>query len=174
MACEDRHTVAFPWGALLALYSAFTFFMLGIDMALLHLGYQHLHFLAVMPVVFCGVAAVTALLTAFSAWLRREAWVLGVLALVIGGIGTVIHLEIAFAHLGHGGWRILLERLVFDPRPPLAPAALAGNGLLLILVSLAERWPIPFLERWLLVIARRWPMVCTITQPDDTRADATR
>ena len=127
----------------MALYSAITFFMLGIDMALLHFGYQHHNFLAVVPVVFCVVAAIVSFLTTFSVWLRRQAWVLGVFALLIGGIGTVIHLEIAFAHLEGLDWKILLERLIFDPRPPLAPAALAGTGLLLIMITLAEYWPIP-------------------------------
>ena len=133
---------SFPWGALVSLYSAFTFIMLDIDMALLHLGYRHFHFLAVLPIVFCVVAAVVCVITAFSPWWRRQAWAIGLLAMVVGGIGTVIHLEIAFANLRGLTGNLLLERLVFDPRPPLAPAALAGTGLLMLMVAAAERWPI--------------------------------
>lgn len=147
--------IRFPWGPLIALYSAITFFMLGIDMALLHLGYRHYHFMAVMPIVFCFVAAVVSFLTTFSAPLRRQAWICGILALLVGGVGTVIHLEIAFANVH--GWGHLLEKLVFDPRPPLAPAALAGTGLLMIMVAVAERWPVPFFEMLMLAVFRRWP-----------------
>ena len=136
------NTVALPWGPLIALYSAITFLMLGIDMALLHLGYRHYHFIAIMPIVFCGVAALVSLVTAFIPWMRRQAWVLGGLAMVVGLVGTVIHLEIAFTNLHQPSLNLLLERLIFDPRPPLAPAALAGTGLLLILLAMAERWPV--------------------------------
>jgi len=148
-------TPTFPWGQILSLYSAITYVMLGIDMALLHLGYRHYHFIAVLPIAFCGVAAVVSLLTTFSRWLRRQAWVLGVLAMVVGMVGTYIHLEIAFANLNGLAWNVVLERLVFDPRPPLAPAALAGTGLVLLLVAVAERWPIP----WIFAICRRVPVI---------------
>lgn len=134
---------SFPWGQIIAFYSATTFIMLGIDMALLHLGYQHYHFLAVMPIVFCVVAGVISFLTIFSAWLRRQAWAVGVIALFVGGIGTVIHLELAYAALRDPTLQKIWEHLVFDPRPPLAPAALAGTGLLMVLVTVSERWPIP-------------------------------
>lgn len=153
-----RPHLKFAWGPLLALYSAITFFMLGIDMALLHFGYQHHNLLAILPVVFCAFAAVVSFLTTFSVWLRRNAWVLGMLALLIGGVGTIIHLEIAFAHLTNSKISILIERLVFDPRPPLAPAALAGTGLLLIMITLAEYWPIAWMERWIYNMTDRIPL----------------
>ena len=153
---ENRFSnVLFPWGPLVALYSAITFIMLGIDMALLHLGYRHYHFIAVMPIVFCVLAALVSLATAFSGWLRRQAWVLGALAMAVGTTGTVIHLEIAFTNLTKLSFPLLLERLVFDPRPPLAPAALAGTGLLLIMLAIAENWPVP----WVVVAGRCVPIV---------------
>lgn len=145
----------FPWGALTALYSFITFLMLGIDMALLHLGYRHYHLLAILPIVFCAVAALVSLATAFSAWLRRQAWVLGMFAMIIGTVGTIIHLEIAFSGLKHASLGLLLEHLVFDPRPPLAPAALAGTGLLLFFIAIAERWPVG----WVIAIACRIPII---------------
>lgn len=138
---QKFNTPTLNWGPWIALYSAITFVMLGIDMALLHLGYQHYHFMALMPVVFCGVAALVSFVTTFSGWLRLHAWVTGVLALIVGGIGTVIHLELAFTGLHGFDMKLIFEHLVFDPRPPLAPAALAGTGLLMILVSISERWP---------------------------------
>ncbi len=154
---NTQPTIRFPWGPLTALYSAITFFMLGIDMALLHLGYRHYHFMAVMPVVFCLVATIVSVLTAFSRRLRNAAWITGVLAMIVGLVGTVIHLEIAFANLKELTMAVLLERLVFDTRPPLAPAALAGTGLLMLFDTWAERWPIPMLERVLQAGARRFP-----------------
>jgi len=149
------HAPAFPWVQLLSLYSAITFIMLGIDMALLHLGYRHYHFIAVLPVVFSIVAGIITFFTTFSAWLRRQAWILGVLTVIVGLIGTFIHLEIALANLGKQPWTMLLERLIFDPRPPLAPAALAGTGLLLMLITAAEYWPIP----WVIKLCRRLPVI---------------
>ena len=151
----QSYKVAFPWGQLLSLYSAITFLMLGIDMALLHLGYRHYHFMAVMPIAFCSLAALLSFITTFSRWLRSQAWVLGLLAMVVGSIGTVIHLEIAFTNIGSLTVNHILERLVFDPRPPLAPAALAGTGLLLLLIAVAERWPI----HWIIDFCRHIPIV---------------
>ncbi len=154
-AARDYRGVAFPWGQVLALYNAITFLMLGIDMALLHLGFRHFHFVAVAPIAYCALAAIVSLITAFSAPMRRYAWVLGALALIVGSIGTVIHLEIAFQSLPDFSLMQILDHLVFDPRPPLAPAALAGTGLLLILVSVGEYWPIS----WVIDIARRIPVI---------------
>ncbi|MHB9130850.1 MAG: hypothetical protein ACYDBB_07130 [Armatimonadota bacterium] len=134
---------AFPWGQAISLYCAFTFIMLDVDMALLHLGYRHFRFMAVMPLVFSLLAAIVCLATTFSPWLRRQAWVVGVLTLLVGGIGTVFHLELAVASLESSNLQLILAHLIFDPRPPLAPAALAGAGLLMIFVALAERWPQP-------------------------------
>lgn len=166
--------IRFPWGPLTAIYSAITFFMLGIDMALLHLGLQHFHFMAVMPVVFCILAAFVSFITIFSRRLRNMAWVTGVLAMIVGLIGTVIHLEIAFSSVKAFSLNELLRLLIFDPRPPLAPAALAGTGLLMIFVTLAERWPIPALEGWLARMATRYTWVgrmledtCTTRQQAD-------
>lgn len=157
--CEQRVNIEFPWGPLVALYSAITYFMLGIDMALLHLGFQHFHFMAVMPVVFCFFAAFISFLTTFSRRLRHMAWVTGVLAMLVGLVGTVIHLEIAFSSFKEFSVREILRLLIFDPRPPLAPAALAGTGLLMIFVTLAERWPIPALHAWLYRAGHRFPWV---------------
>lgn len=162
--------IRFPWGPLIALYSAITFFMLGIDMALLHLGYRHYHFMAVMPVVFCFVAALVSVLTAFSRRLTRLAWTVGLLAVIIGMTGTVIHLEIAFATLKEPTFALLLERLIFDPRPPLAPAALAGTGLLMILVTVAERWPMPFMARLLAHAAARFAPLRSVLEIDEPSA----
>jgi len=154
-SANKYRNVLFPWSRLISLYSAITFVMLGIDMALLHLGYRHYHFIAVMPIVFCGVAAVVSLVTAFSSWLRRQAWVLGVLAMAVGTTGTIIHLEIAFTNLGKLTFPLFIERLIFDPRPPLAPAALAGTGLLLIMLAIAENWPVG----WVVVAGRCVPII---------------
>jgi hypothetical protein len=162
-----RAQVRFPWGPLVALYSAITFFMLGIDMALLHLGYRHYHFMAVMPVIFCLVATAISVLTAFSRRLRDKAWVTGALAMIVGLVGTVIHLEIAFANLHGITMAVMLERLIFDPRPPLAPAALAGTGLLMILITWAERWPMPTFERWLVLGAQRFPWIKRMLDMDE-------
>lgn len=145
----------FPWGQLTALYCFVTFLMLGIDMALLHLGYRHYNLMAILPIVFCALAALVSLFTAFSAWLRLQAWVLGLLALIVGTVGTVIHLEIAFAAIKETSSSLIIEHLIFDPRPPLAPAALAGAGLLLFFIAFAERWPV----KWILAIARHIPVV---------------
>jgi hypothetical protein len=155
VVAQEYRRVPFAWGQVLALYNAITFIMLGIDMALLHLGYRHFHFVAVAPIAYCALAGIISFFTAFSAPLRRYAWVLGVLALIVGGIGTVIHLEIAIQHLHGSTFREVLDRLIFDPRPPLAPAALAGTGLLLVLISIGEYWPIP----WIINIVRRIPVV---------------
>jgi hypothetical protein len=171
-ATDTPRNFRFPWGPLIALYSAITFFMLGIDMALLHLGFQHFHFMAVMPVVFCVLAAILAFITTFSVVLRRQAWVLGVLAMLVGLVGTVIHLEIAFANMKHLSAAQVLERLVFDPRPPLAPAALAGTGLLLFLITLAEFWPIAGLQRMMAGLACRWPWLRTQVFSEEPAADA--
>ena len=143
---ESRPQMPFPWGQLISFYSAFTYFMLGIDMVLLHLGYQHYHFMAVAPIIFCLFAAIVSFLSIFSPWLRRHAWTVGVLTMVVGITGTIIHLELAYAALRNPTFINIWEHLIFDPRPPLAPAALAGTGLLMIFVSLAERWPIPWLQ----------------------------
>ena len=132
----------FPWGPLIALYSAVSFVALGLDMSLLHLGYRHYIFMTIAPIVFCGVAVVVSLVTAFSGWLRRQAWALGLFAILVGAIGTVIHLQIAFSGISRFSIGILVEHLIFDPRPPLAPAAIAGTGVLLVLLACAERWPI--------------------------------
>jgi len=145
----------FPWGQLIALYCAVTFVMLGFDMALLHLGYQHFQFIAIMPIIFCGIAAIVSFIMAFSAWWRRLSWVLAVLAMLVGTIGTVIHLEIALTNLHHPSLNVLFERLVFDPRPPLAPAALAGTGLLLLFIACTERWPIP----WIIALVKYIPII---------------
>lgn len=139
---DKLSSAKFVWEPWVALYSSITFVMLGIDMALLHFGYQHFHLMAVLPVVFCAVAALVSFITTFSRWMQRQAWVIGILALLIGGIGTVIHLELAFTSLTSFNVKEIFEHLVFDPRPPLAPAALAGTGLLMIMVALAARWPI--------------------------------
>ena len=111
--------------------------------------------MAILPIVFCAVAAFVSLITAFSVWLRMQAWILGLFALIIGLIGTVIHLEIAFAAIKQASFGLILEHLIFDPRPPLAPAALAGTGLLLFFIAIAERWPV----NWVLAIARRIPVI---------------
>lgn len=163
MATDTARRTRFPWGQLTALYSAITFVMLGFDMALLHLGYQHYHFFALLPIIFCAVAGLLSLATAFSVWLRRQAWVIGVLAMVIGVVGTVIHLEIAFANLHHPSINLLFEYLVFDPRPPLAPAAVAGTGLLLLFITLAERWPVP----WVIAVVRVIPVVRNWFEAED-------
>ena len=146
---------SFPWGPLIALYSAVSFLMLGMDMALLHLGYRHYHFMAIAPIAFCGVATVIALVTAFSGWLRRAAWALGLFAILVGITGTIIHMQIAFAGISHFTLPLVIEHLVFDPRPPLAPAAVAGTGLLMVLLAFAERWPI----HWIIAILRHIPIV---------------
>ena len=134
---------AFPWGPLIAQYCAVSFVMLGLDMALLHLGYRHYEFMTVAPIIFCGVAALGSLATTFSVWLRRQAWALGLLAIIVGVTGTVFHLQIAFSGLTHYSLNLILEHLIFDPRPPLAPAAVAGTGLLLFFLAIAERLPRP-------------------------------
>ena len=54
-----------------------------------------------------------------------------------------------------------------EPRPPLAPAALAGTGLLLLFITWAEAWPVPLLARWLGWAARRFPWFARMLDRDD-------
>lgn len=126
----------FHWRQWLMLYCAFSFAVLGIDAAMNHHRVLAVNSLAYTPIIFAPLAVIYSIVGISLVSWRRQAWGLGILALLVGGVGTVIHNYLNIANRGDlTVWQILLNA----PRPVLAPAAFASTGLLLLLVAWGER-----------------------------------
>ena len=120
----------------MSLFCALSFLMLGTDAAMNHHLILARSALAWTPLVFAPVAAALCLAAVFSPRWRKLAWVAGLLALAVGGAGTLIHNYLTLAERGDV---TIVSALLDAPRPPLAPAAFASTGVLMLLVWFAER-----------------------------------
>jgi hypothetical protein len=110
--------------------------MLGVDAAMNHHMIITKHPWAYTPLLFAPLAVLVSLVCVFSAHWRRQAWILGGLAILVGLAGTLFHN--APTILGRGDlsvWQALLNA----DRPALAPASFAATGVLLLLVAWGER-----------------------------------
>lgn len=140
MAAKSPHSnwaKLFPWGFWLAIYWAFSFAMLGVDAAMNHHAIIRENPWSLTPIIFAPLAVIVSLICVFSASWRRQAWIPGVVALLVGIAGTLFHNIPTILERGHQTvWQALLN----TERPVLAPAAFAATGLLLLLVAWGERW----------------------------------
>ena len=129
----------FAWGRWVSLFCAFSYLMLGLDAAMNHHKVIETNRLSWTPLIFAPLAVALCLTGVFSAAWRRRAWIVGLLGLAVGGAGELIHnyLDITETQ-GITIWQALINA----SRPPLAPAAFASTAILMLLVALAERWPI--------------------------------
>jgi hypothetical protein len=115
--------------------------MLGVDAAMNHHKVIETNHLSWIPIAFAPVALALCLAAVFSVRWRRAAWIVGLLAMAVGGAGTLIHNYLDITEVSDVTlWQALLNA----SRPPMAPAGFAHTGLMMLLVALAERWPI----RW--------------------------
>ena len=131
----------FAWGRWTSLFCAFSYLMLGADAAMNHHKVIETNRLSWTPLFFAPVAVALCLTGVFSAVGRRRAWIVGLLGLAVGGAGELLHLYFDLAEVQD---ITLWQALLNASRPPLAPAAFASTGILMLLVALAERWPV----RW--------------------------
>ena len=126
----------FAWGRWLAFYSAFSFGVLGVDAAMNHHVIITENPWPYTPLLFAPLAVLVSLVCVFSARWRRQAWILGGLAILVGLGGTLFHNVPTILERGDLSlWQALLNA----DRPVLAPAAFAATGLLLLLVPWGER-----------------------------------
>lgn len=126
----------FNWRQWLVLYCAVSYVMLGVDAAMNHYRALAENALAYTPLIFAPLAVIYLAVSLFVVSWRRQAWGLGILALIVGGAGTFIH---NYLNIIHRGDLSLWQALLNAPRPVLAPAAFASTGLLLFLVAWGER-----------------------------------
>ncbi|HEY3397610.1 MAG TPA: hypothetical protein VGM19_08130 [Armatimonadota bacterium] len=125
----------FGWGRWLALYSAASFLMLGIDAAMNHHQIIYENRWSYTPLILAPLAVLVSLMGVFSARWRWQAWIIGLLALIVGGAGVVFHNLPTIMERGDVSlWQSLLNA----PRPVLAPASFAATGVLLLLISWGE------------------------------------
>lgn len=125
----------FNWRQWLMLYCALSFALLGVDAAMNHHSVLRENVLAYTPLIFAPLALCYSLLGIFKEAFRRQAWIIGILALLVGGAGTVIHNYFNIIERGNQSlWHALLEA----PLPVFAPAAFASTALLLMLISWGE------------------------------------
>lgn len=138
MAARDtQETPGFPWGRWLMLYSALSFAVLGIDAAMNHHEVLVENAWSWTPVIFAPLAVIVSLVSVFSAAWRRQAWILGVVAIIVGIAGTLFH---NVPTLDERGTMSIWHALLTAKQPVLAPAAFASTGLLLLLVAWGEYW----------------------------------
>ena len=131
----------FAWGRWVSLFCAFSYVMLGIDAAMNHHKVIETNRLSWTPLIFAPIAVALCLTGVFSAVWRRRAWIVGLLGMAVGGTGMLIHNYLDITEVQD---ITLWQALLNASRPPLAPAAFASTAILMLLVALAERWPI----RW--------------------------
>lgn len=137
---DNTHSPAdkppFPWSRWIMLYCAFSFAMLGVDAAMNHHQILATARWSITPLVFSPLAVVVSLVSIFSARWRRQAWILGGLAVIVGIAGTLLH---NIPTLMERGQSTMWQALLNTDRPVFAPAAFAATGLLLFLVAWGER-----------------------------------
>jgi len=126
----------FAWGRWIPLYCAFSFLMLGTDAAMNHHLILERRALSWIPLIFAPVAAALCLAAVFSQRWRKLAWLVGLLALAVGGAGTLIH---NYLNLAGRGDVTIMGAMLDAMHPSLAPAAFASSGILMLLVWFAER-----------------------------------
>ena len=125
----------FNWRQWLVLYCAFSFAMLGVDAAMNHHLILAQNPWAYTPLIFSPLVVVFSLVCIWSARWRQQAWVFGILAVVVGVAGTLFH---DVPTLWERGTLTAWQALLNTDRPVLAPAAFAATGLLLFLVTWGE------------------------------------
>ena len=120
------------WGQWIAIYCTLAFLMFAVDDAINHYYVIRENALAWTPLLFLPpVTLYTAVSIGVAGW-RRWAWVPGLLAVLVGGIGTVLH---NFVNLTERGNHTIWQAIQHGERPILAPAAIAATGLLMLLYS---------------------------------------
>jgi cytochrome bd-type quinol oxidase subunit 2 len=139
MANDNKCPGGFAWGKWVSLFCAFSFLMLGGDATLNHVKVLTENHFSYTPLIFAPLAVVLCLAAFGSQRFRRGAWVVGLLALLVGAAGTGFHVFYDFAD---SQGLTLWQAAVNATRPPLAPGAFASTGILMVLVALAERWPL--------------------------------
>ena len=127
---------SFAWGRWISLYCAVSFAVLGLDAAINHLSVLESNPFSFVPLIFTIPAIALSLAAVFSSRWRRLAWIIGLLGVSVGLAGTLFHNITTLLEAGDMGY---IEALVYALRPPLAPFAFASTGVLMLLVTLAER-----------------------------------
>ena len=134
---ESKTTIrSFTWGPWLALYCAISYAVLGVDAAMNHHTVIFENKFSWTPLIFAPIAVIVSLICVFSPRWRRWAWILGVLALIVGIAGTLFH---NIPTITERGQLTIWQALLNPTQPVLAPAAFASTGLLLLLISWGER-----------------------------------
>jgi hypothetical protein len=134
----------FAWSRWVSLYCVISFAVLGVDVAMNHRDVIHETPFAYIPIVFAPLALLLCMAAVFSQRWRYAAWGIGLLALLVGGAGTLFHLVPTITERGA---LPLTQALLTSPRPLLAPAAFASTGLLMLLVAWGERRQEKMLQR---------------------------
>jgi len=137
MTEQSATAPGFQWGRWLTLYSAATFLVLGGDAAMHHYHTVGEHPLAWIPIVFGPIAALACLPGILSARWRPVVtlWV-GLAAMAVGGAGTLFHNLPTYLERGD---QSIVAAFLDATNPPMAPAAFASAGILLVLVWWGER-----------------------------------
>jgi hypothetical protein len=127
---------SFAWGKWISLFCAVSFVVLGIDSLINHINVLRLKPFTLIPVIFLPIALILCLMAVFSKRFRRFAWIVGLLAIFIELAGTSFHNAKTFAERDEMTY---FDALAFAIRPPLAPAAFASTGVLMLFVAFDER-----------------------------------
>lgn len=142
LANTENQRRRFDWPKWVALYTAASFLVFGVDSAINHIagGVIHEKPLAYTPLIFAPLAVV-AMLVAFSVerWRAAIAWVVGVLAVIVGATGMVFHVLGDLEDVTQVSVAKLLKAFGPDSMPPFAPAAFAATGILVLLIGL-DAW----------------------------------
>lgn len=129
-------SASFPWGKWLSLYCAFSFTMLGIDVAMNHHEVIHETPYAYIPILYAIFAIIACSSMVFMHHRRRMAIVVGVIGLLVGGAGMLFHNIPTITERGHQTiWHVLINNPV---QPVFAPASFAATALLLLLLAWGE------------------------------------
>ena len=134
---EGRETTSrFSWGRWIALFCGLSFLMLGLDTVLNHRLVIAVRRLSLIPIVFSPISVAFCIAATFRQAWRRLAWIPGFAAVAVGLTGTSIHVVLA---IRDRYYQTIIQAVLESTRPPLAPAAFASTGILLLFVAWAER-----------------------------------
>ncbi len=133
---DTEKTQKFSWGRWITLFCGLSFLMLGLDALLNHRQIIAVRAFSLIPIVFAPLCLAYCIVAFFNQMWRRLAWIPGLAAVAVGLAGTLFHVTSAIRDRYD---QTIMQAILESSRPPLAPAAFASTGILLLFVAWAAR-----------------------------------